>query len=584
MNEFCIFDKQKKHYMIKNKIYEIPNDVQLSKEEKSEFSLLNFKEKNYINETTNYTMYTVYDLNKFDFNTIETEHPTFLEFFDCYIYIPKNNNICAKCLRKRYLEGMHTDFRVLTEKPIQHCYINFKHTLNDVEINALLGRNNKKLVVFDKYLNITFYCNFECIHGCEVRKKNTKKERLYLDTYTETDNGYRVTTINLLDYVSRISPVNSVLELTNNDKVNIPVFGATSSCSFDEIGFECHGGKGFKEKDALNSAIAESMERYSARRFGNEIETVSSVLMLRDKKINFLDPKFLRPDGTDTCTYKEDKLYKWILGVDYGEKEKILIPSNVVYFPYHDKEKYHFISQSTTGLSVGSSLNEAILQGIFEILERNSYSLTHKAQLSVKNINIMNEETLIRIQQLTEANIYAHFTLLSNSYGVYIVHCTLEDGAGNFPIYTHGSGASLDIKTSINRSLSESIQMRNSQIISENLSELEMTNEEKASYNWGIGNTEYCNIFLNSISNESVDEYDLLPKNTGSLKTDINTIFKELKKENQKLLFVDLSREDLPLNAVRVIITGMQDIDNNNTRPSKKLMEMGISNDLPLFS
>lgn len=230
-------------------------------------------------------------------------------------------------------------------------------------------------------------------------------------------------------------------------------------------------------------------------------------------------------------------------------------------------------SQSTTGISAEVSTSRAILQALLEILERDSYSIVHKALLSVKEIDentIKDEKILNTINYLKVRNIRVHLSLISQFDFVYVVHCTLE--SETFPIFTHGSGANLNINIAIKRAIFEAIQMRVSQI--ELKSNGDSLLKETPFIKWGEGEEEFVKPFLTKFSSEVIDVSKVIDFSTGNIKTDIEFLVSKLKSNNFEVICVNLSRDDVPLSCVRVIVPGLQDIDNFNGRVTPRLAKI----------
>lgn len=153
----------------------------------------------------------------------------------------------------------------------------------------------------------------------------------------------------------------------------------------------------------------------------------------------------------------------------------------------------------------------------------------------------------------------------------------------NFPIYTHGAGASLNIENAMLRAITESVQLRTSQLL---LKEYEAIDEEVniANKEWALGNKQYVEPFLNSKSNKEKKASSYINLESNSIQTDIEKIRNNLSLCGYDIFYVNLTREDTLVPAVKVIVPGLQDIDNSNKENSETLTKLGIKNFLPMFS
>jgi len=487
-----------------------------------------------------------------------------IEFFDCLVHVYDITKFCPRCFIKRYQEGMDSS------------YTKYIKTENDYEVNFVSGpieeikNENKNFVAWDKNLNQ--YYDSPCL--------------CYPDCTNEYTSNISLKKIDVSKLIGRFSPVRNICYQGNVDTVRRYVYGANSSAPANEKYLDEHGGKGATKVQAFYSAVYESLERYSARQFGYEKVIRDSYDNLSSKGGRILNPHSLSLDSSEENKnrYESNKMYEWIEATNISDKKKTLIPANIVYFPYVADEKYHFSSYSTTGLSANSSIDKAISQGLLEIIERNCYALTHKALLRVVDLeNDMNNLAKNLEMKLIENQIKANYTLLSNSFGAYVVHCTLEDLKNNFPIYTHGAGASLNIEKAMLRAITEAVQLRTSQILLKEYGEI---NEEvnKANKEWALGNKKYVCPFLNSKSNTQKKASSYLNLETDNVQADIKKLSNNLALYGYESFYVDLTREDILVPAVKVIVPGLPDIDDSNKENSKTLIRLGVKNLLPMFS
>ncbi len=589
MNDCVIKCGDDINYILKNKIYSFSFKEFLNDpcNVYSDFPMLDHKKEKFNNIVENKLDDIIYIkvlcfsdflklLNK-NFNPSNKD--IFIEFFDCIVFISNKIKFCESCFIKRYLEGMNSFFSDMISSPKTY-QANFMSENSDKLIE--LSRH-EEFIVWDKYLKKYHKSPCLCYPDC---KSNTLSNYDY-NLSEESMNAIEETKeIDVKNLVGRFSPVRDICYQGNFDNIKCHVYGANSSAPRIEKFLDAHGGKGITKSEAYKSAVFESLERYSARLFGYEQLVTSSYSELKLKRNKVLHPLELSLDLSDDNLnmYRDEKQYEWVLGKDLTNDQILFIPANIVFFPYLKESKFHFISYSTTGLSANSTRERAILQGLLEVIERNSYALTHKALLSVIDLehDVMGPSKSLQ-DYLSKFYIKTHLTLLPNSFGINVVHCTLEDQKGNYPIFTHGAGASLDIETAIKRAITEAIQLRTSQILLKEDSGFDKL-DNIPNREWGIGNKEFVSPFLNNASNEKKRVSEIKSLATNNTYLDIIKIRDLLKKEGYNIYYVDLTREDIKVPAVRVIVPGLQDIDNRNKENSKVLKNLGIKNELPMFS
>lgn len=587
MNYFYILELQKKFYFNSDmSLYEVISDEILNDE-------ISMKQKDYsiqieyLNKKKYYHI-CIYRLNaKIDETQLKENFPVIIDFFDCVIVL-KDKKYLNIIIENHYESIDYTLSDLILEYP--YPKVIYKPQLNQIKniiydlLNGLEMTNQKMLKYYDKLKGEIEYSYFPWIE----KKKRVNSNLLNLnDCYYEI-NETRYQTKNTIDpgrYVGRFGVAYNMYELTTYDCTGIPIFQCESLANTIERNYSIHGGKGLTKQQSLFSALGESIERYSSRYFEYENNMIDKFSIIKNK-FNVLEPQKLQLDEDFINEFNIDKNLEWFLGYDLTEKKEMYMPANSVYFPYNKENNLVIHSQSTTGIAAGYKIEEAILQGTLEVIERDAYSISHKAKLELKNIEYTGNNIITNrlISICHDLNLQTHLKLLSDSYNCYVVHCTLE--GADFPLYTHGSGASLDIDTAINRAILEAFQMRTSQILYRNNISNEI-DEENIYIQWGNGNKEYFYNFLKESSNDSIKSEVLEARNTGNIKTDIELIINSLKFEGYKVIVADISRAEAPLKCVRILIPGFQDIDNYNTRVTDRLKERlncNSINKLPMFS
>ena len=133
------------------------------------------------------------------------------------------------------------------------------------------------------------------------------------------------------------------------------------------------------------------------------------------------------------------------------------------------------------------------------------------------------------------------------------------------------------------RAITEAVQLRTSQILLKEYGEI---NEEvnKANKEWALGNKKYVCPFLNSKSNTQKKASSYLNLETDNVQADIKKLSNNLALYGYESFYVDLTREDILVPAVKVIVPGLPDIDDSNKENSKTLIRLGVKNLLPMFS
>jgi ribosomal protein S12 methylthiotransferase accessory factor len=88
--------------------------------------------------------------------------------------------------------------------------------------------------------------------------------------------------------------------------------------------------------------------------------------------------------------FRPDSPVCWTRGVSLVSGDPVLVPASMVYVPYHymrARGDAAVIQPISTGLAAGSSLDEATLSGLCEVVERDAFTITWQAHLARPRID-----------------------------------------------------------------------------------------------------------------------------------------------------------------------------------------------------
>lgn len=368
----------------------------------------------------------------------------------------------------------------------------------------------------------------------------------------------------------KIAGITRITEITHLDRIKIPVFSAIRPTS-QEGGVSVYAGKGIGTHQAKASAMMEGFERYSAERQEDEEIIVANMRELKD---DFIDPKTLNL-SKEVQHYTNFEI-EWSNAFDLIDKKEYLIPSNAIYHPYIPENNcLALFKGNTNGLASGNVLEESILHGIFEVIERDAwsiYELTHKNsyQIDLSTIkspainNILekfaNEEIHIKLMDIT-ADINVPTILAS-------ADDTLLKDAGLLSI---GIGTHLNPEIAVLRALTEVAQSRATQIQGAREDTIRADFVRKVGYE--KTKKKYKHYF--NQENNQIDFSKIENNSTNSLKKDIEFTIEELKNNGiEHVLYKDLTRPEIDVNVVRVIIPTMESYSLDNDRVGNRALKL----------
>jgi ribosomal protein S12 methylthiotransferase accessory factor len=220
------------------------------------------------------------------------------------------------------------------------------------------------------------------------------------------DGGHRAVSpdVTYARYKKHISPISGVVsslkDLTekNGDGLTYSYSaGHNFAMMVNDISFLLQnlrgrsGGKGATDIQAKVSAICEAIERYSGVYRGDVFERTASLDSLGDSALHpndlmlFSESQYanrLEWNRTHAASYHKipeifdpHKQLSWTPVWSLSEQKMSYVPSGYCYYGHPELKATFFCTCDANGNAAGNTLNEAILQGFMELVERDSVAL-----------------------------------------------------------------------------------------------------------------------------------------------------------------------------------------------------------------
>lgn len=357
----------------------------------------------------------------------------------------------------------------------------------------------------------------------------------------------------------RTAGITRITNITDLDRIGIPVFSAIRP-SAQGGSVSVYAGKGAKNEQAEASAIMEGFERYSAEMKEEDYDKII-VSSIEDMDKDYIDPRTLYlPKDMDENKLNNLKL-EWYPAADIISEKEYYVPANAVFHPYipYNKEATAIFKGNTNGLASGNIIEEAVLHGIFEVIERDAWSifeLTHKNGKEIDINTIENPIVLDLLNKFKSESINIKLIDITNDIGVPTVTASSDDNILKDPaLLCLGVGTHLDPNIAIIRALTEVAQSRATQIHGTREDTTRANFMRKAGYErMKRINRQY---FEEEEDKKSIDDMNHL--GTTSIKKDIEQCKKHLQNAGfNKILYTDLTREEIGVSASRAIIPGAE--------------------------
>ncbi|HAX77656.1 MAG TPA: adenylate cyclase [Cyanobacteria bacterium UBA11372] len=393
------------------------------------------------------------------------------------------------------------------------------------------------------------------------------------------DGGYRSVTPEetLAKYGHHISPITGVVRTLN--RLSPPthrwnhtyIAGHNFGLMFDDLYFLRQtirgrsGGKGKTADQAKASGLCEAIERYSGTFQGDEIRIRASYQDLGDTAIhphtclNFSSKQYQNrhvwnahclphqkiPEPFDTT-----RIIDWTPIWSLTDQTFKYLPTAYCYYGYPRSQSPDCWADSN-GAAAGNNIEEAILQGFLELVERDSVCLWWYNCLQRPGVNLASFDDPY-IQGLQE-----YYRTIERL--IWVLDVTSDFGIPTFVAISStcdrkvsqllfGFGAHFDAKIAITRALTEVNQALPPVLTAReaNHNELAQTTIEDSPY-----------LLPDPTLPEKI-YFDYPQFWHQDLRDDVFTCQKTIEKKGMSMLVLDQTRPDLNLNVVKVIVPGMR--------------------------
>ena len=357
----------------------------------------------------------------------------------------------------------------------------------------------------------------------------------------------------------RTAGITRITEITHLDRVKIPVFSSIRPTA-QSGGVSVYAGKGATVEQARASAMMEGFERYSAEKQDIDQEKISISAYNEIKNESVLNPRdLLLPKSFENQNIEMQKL-EWIEAEEIISESPILVPANAVFHPYIPNREIKpcamaMFKGNTNGLASGNVIEEAVLHGIFEVVERDAWSIFELTKRNKKQIDldtIENETVSELVEKFTSQGIKIKLMDITADLKIPTIVASADDTVlKDAALLTLGVGTHLNPEIAAIRALSEVAQSRATQIHGTREDTVRADFMRKAGYeNMKRTNKDY---FVEE--DEKINLSDIENKITGSIKRDIEVSIEEVQKAGlDKVIYYDLTREEIGVNVARVII------------------------------
>ena len=365
-------------------------------------------------------------------------------------------------------------------------------------------------------------------------------------------------TIEINEDKLKIAGITRIADITDLDRIGLPIYTAIRPTAEDGA-ISIYGGKGITKDHAKASAMMEGFERYSAEKQDSDEVIVANLNEISEKG-DYIDPVSLNLPKDFKKESLEAMQIEWSLSKDIISGENFYIPTNAVFHPYnHDNQVQSLFKSNTNGLASGNVLEEAILHGMLEVIERDAWSifeLTHKNYAQIDLDSIESETVNDVLEKFESEGIKIKLMDFTADVKIPTIAASADDTVTkDAGLLTLGMGSHLDPEVAILRALTEVAQSRATQINGAREDTVRADFAREAGYE----RMKRINKFYFRDEEEKIKLSDIENKSTSSITKDIEIVKNELMANDiEKILYVDLTRPELAVSVVRVILPEME--------------------------
>ena len=338
----------------------------------------------------------------------------------------------------------------------------------------------------------------------------------------------------------------------------------------------CASGKGKSEIQAKVSAIGEAIEHYSGVFHGDEYRVrdrlnnlsnpihPNACMLFSDRQIQNRDLETANSSRLNWVPQRFDQELEidWTPVWSLTNNEPRYIPTAYCYYGYAQRHQIQFTRANSNGCAAGNTLEEAILQGFMELVERDSVALWWYNRLSKPAVNLadFNEpyfQELLRFYQQHHRDLWVLDITSDFNIPTFAAISRRNDQAVENIIL--GFGTHFDPQIAILRALTELNQSLPAVLSNKPEHSRAYRDHYPEALEWWqtatLENQPY--LIPNGSTTYKVSE-DYHDKGYGDLYTDVMSCVNLAQCKGWETLVLDQTRPDVGLSVVKVIVPGLR--------------------------
>jgi putative methanogenesis marker protein 1 len=362
--------------------------------------------------------------------------------------------------------------------------------------------------------------------------------------------------------LARIEPkvpaagITRVADITNLDRIGIPVFSCIRPTA-EGGAITVYNGKGATVEESRISAIMEGIERYCSEVHNRRVEIGYFHELFGRGRV--IEPKdLILPLEAD-----QNQLLPWYEGFDIVNDEPILVPAHAVFHPLPPRYRPLFRT-NTNGLASGNTLEEAIFHALAEVIERDAWSLVETSRITGPKVENIVDPLINEMQKkFVDAHVDVTILDITSDIGIPTMAAVADDVLLKDPmLLTVGMGSHTSARIAVMRALTEVAQSRLTQIHGAR----EDTTVALLRKKIGYDRAKRLNAYWFK-DNGTVDYSTIRSCDSDDFLKDIHLMIDALNKKGlDRVIVVDLTRDEIGIPVVRVVVPGLESFAMDSER------------------
>jgi ribosomal protein S12 methylthiotransferase accessory factor len=348
------------------------------------------------------------------------------------------------------------------------------------------------------------------------------------------------------------------------------------------------GGASISRDNALAATIGEAVERYSSAYYEPQELTFATYNEVAENAVHpsdfglYSERQYQTP-GFPFKPFTPDSLISWTWGYSLQRKRPTLVPASLTYLPFRANSKgkeVNIVMTTSTGLACGNTIEEAILSGVGEVVERDAITCFWMNRLALPHVEVDQDSAIYDLfkEKLDMPGLRYYLCEATTDVGI-PVFFTLMVGNSNFgQMINSGSQANPSTEQAALKSLVEAahgrpyvrhiIQQLGEWKPSADFSTVRSFQDHAAFYTRSPEHFDALDFVTAPRATKRLS--DIKNLSTGSVSKDIECYLSKLAAKGFDVIVVDLTPPDIEevgFKVVRVIVPGLQLLHGDHQSP-----------------